>query len=201
MKKQTLIICLFLLLATYVQQTAYTQNDRRLEQAQAANARAHAALDAGDEIRAIREFTEGIRLINAIIIETRDANRVTLLNRLLSNVHQARGLTYLLLGDNDNAIADLTQTIRLDSNNKDAYYRRGLTYLEKGDYDRAIADFTQTIRLDSNNEDAYFYRGNSYYHKEDYNRAIADWEATLRINTNNSNARRNIEVARRQLGQ
>jgi tetratricopeptide (TPR) repeat protein len=47
---------------------------------------------------------------------------------------------------------------------------------------------------------AYNNRGISYYNKRDYNRAIADYETALRIDPNYTNAKNNLENARRARG-
>ena len=51
-------------------------------------------------------------------------------------------------GDQDRAIADYDQAIRLDPGLAHAYANRGSAYTDKMDYDRAIADLDQAIRLD-----------------------------------------------------
>jgi tetratricopeptide (TPR) repeat protein len=58
-----------------------------------------------------------------------------------------------LYSDNDRAIADYNQVIRLAPNNADAYNNRGNAYYKKGDYDRAIADFEAGLRIDPNYPD------------------------------------------------
>ena len=50
----------------------------------------------------------------------------------------------------DAALADLTEAIRLNPNDANAYNLRGVVYLEKRDTERAIADYTEAIRLDPN---------------------------------------------------
>ena len=92
------------------------------------------------------------------------------------------------------------QAIRLDPNDASAYNNRGNAYFNKGDYDRAIADYTQAIRLDPNDAVAYNSRGNVYYNKRDYNRAIADYEVALRLDPNYTEAKQNLEDARRARG-
>ena len=60
-----------------------------------------------------------------------------------------RGNAYSDKGDNDRAIADYSEAIRLDPKHSPRpTQRRGLAYRDKGDYDRAIADYNEAIRLD-----------------------------------------------------
>ena len=51
-------------------------------------------------------------------------------------------------GDNDRAIADYNEAIRLDPKYAMAFHDRGIAYSDKGDNDRAIADYSEAIRLD-----------------------------------------------------
>jgi tetratricopeptide (TPR) repeat protein len=52
-------------------------------------------------------------------------------------------------GDNDRAIADCNEAIRLDPNYVLAYNKRGYAYAAKGDYERATVDFNEVKRLDA----------------------------------------------------
>ena len=59
-----------------------------------------------------------------------------------------RAITYESKGDNDRAIADYSEVIRLDPKFAPAYKNRGIAYLAKGDNDHATADYNDAIRLD-----------------------------------------------------
>jgi tetratricopeptide (TPR) repeat protein len=64
----------------------------------------------------------------------------------------SRGNAWMLKGDNDRAIADYTEVIRLDPKKAGAFNNRGNAWSFKGDNDRAIADYTEAIGLDPNAE-------------------------------------------------
>src|ERR1700722_4031325 len=52
---------------------------------------------------------------------------------------------YNYAGDQDRALTDCSQAIRLDPKFAIAYTGRGVAYEAKGDHDRAIADHTEAI--------------------------------------------------------
>jgi tetratricopeptide (TPR) repeat protein len=81
--------------------------------------------------------------------------------------------------DFDGAIADYTQSIRLDPRNSHAYSNRGAAWYAKQEYDQSIADFTEAIQLDPGCLYAYQGRGCAWLAKLDFNRAIADLTAAL----------------------
>jgi len=110
------------------------------------------------------------------------------------------GIAYYEKGDYDRAIADYTQTIRLQPDNSGAYSIRGWVYYLKGDWERAITDANEAIRLDPINRYAYNTRGNAYYLKKDYDRAVADFETALRLDPNNAEYKENLEKARKARG-
>jgi tetratricopeptide (TPR) repeat protein len=127
-----------------------------------------------------------------------------------------RGILFAMRGDFEQAIADFSEAIQLNSTLASAYVLRGravyasvskvvkidegfsevtplfrggkITNDQKVIYDRAMADYTQAIRIDPNDASPYTNRGNAYYFKGDYDRAIADYEAALRIDPNDANA-------------
>jgi tetratricopeptide (TPR) repeat protein len=59
----------------------------------------------------------------------------------------ARASLYTLRGEQNRAIADLTQAIRVVPNAPMPYYNRGYAYFARGDYDKAIADYSEAIKL------------------------------------------------------
>jgi tetratricopeptide (TPR) repeat protein len=92
-----------------------------------------------------------------------------------------RGARYRERGDNDRAIADLSQAVALDPKLAMAYNDRGIAYAVKGDNDRAIADLNQAIALDPKFAKAYNNRGLAYAVKGDNDRAIADEDQAIAL--------------------
>jgi tetratricopeptide (TPR) repeat protein len=64
--------------------------------------------------------------------------------------HELRGRSLTTSGKYEEAIAELTEAIRLQPDLARAYNARGYVYLLKRDYQHALADFDEAIRLDPN---------------------------------------------------
>ena len=105
-----------------------------------------------------------------------------------AELYFGRGFIYFKKEDYDNAIADLTQAIKLKPENPGAHLGRGRAYFGKEDYDKAITDLAQAIELNPKNQDAYLIRGRAYFGKEDYDKAITDLAQAIELNPKNQDA-------------
>src|SRR6266540_1241688 len=99
----------------------------------------------------------------------------------LAKLHYDRAFEYHAKGDDDRAIADYNESIRLDPNYADSYNNRGTAWLAKGNYDRAIADFSAAIRLDPKDPAGFSNRGATWKLKGAPDRAIADLNEAIRL--------------------
>jgi tetratricopeptide (TPR) repeat protein len=77
-----------------------------------------------------------------VVIESRPDSRVRL---ALAFLNRANGQQFK--NDNDKAIADYDQSIRLNPGDARAFYSRGNAYSNKAQHERALADFDQAIAL------------------------------------------------------
>ena len=94
-----------------------------------------------------------------------------------------RGKLDLASGDDDHAIADFNQALRLDSGSAAAYFGRGRAGKLKGDYAQALADYNDALRLNPSMVAAYVNRGQIYNMAHDRNRAIADFDQAIRLDS------------------
>jgi len=122
-----------------------------------------------------------------------DSGQLTQSN--LAIMYYNRGYEWNNKDEEDRAIADFDQAIRINPNYTSAYNNRGLAWRAKGDYDRSIADFNQALQLDPNHANAYFGRGRDFYSQGDYTKAIADFDEAVRINPKLSGAFFNRGIA------
>jgi lipoprotein NlpI len=111
-------------------------------------------------------------------------------DHILAMLYYDRGVAWHAKGDNDLAIADYSEAIRLDPKLASAYNNRGVAWHAKGDDDRAIADCNEAIRLNPKFADAYDSRGFVWRAKGDNDRAIADYNEAIRLHPKSAGAYR-----------
>lgn len=91
-----------------------------------------------------------------------------------------RAWCYTKKQNDDQAIRDFTESIRLDPRPVYSVLDRGLAYVRKGEYDKARADLTTAIEKDPNLTEAYFNRGWIFMFRGDWALAIADFSEAIR---------------------
>ncbi len=104
----------------------------------------------------------------------------------------AGAATWGAKGEYERAIADLTESIRLDSTDELAYYNRASARKESGDLGGALKDYGQAIRLDPTDADAYNDRGSVWSAQGEYDNAIQDYREALRLDPKASAAFNNL---------
>jgi tetratricopeptide (TPR) repeat protein len=87
------------------------------------------------------DWDQQIRSCTALI----QSDRESVHNRAIA--YNFRGNSYYAKGDNDRAITDYNEAVRLDPMYESAYVNRGLSYYVKGDSDLAIAHFRKALQL------------------------------------------------------
>jgi protein O-mannosyl-transferase len=91
--------------------------------------------------------------------------------------HNGRGVAYYKLGQNQKAIEDYNEAIRLNPYD-DAYHNRGTAYAKISLYQKAIEDYNEAIRLKPR-ADTYHNRGFIYYKLGQHKRAIEDFSHAI----------------------
>jgi tetratricopeptide (TPR) repeat protein len=112
-----------------------------------------------------------------------------------------RGSAYDDERDEDRAIADHDQAIKIDPTLDLAFNNRANAYGRKGEIDRAIADYDEAIRLNPKFSAAFNNRGTTYRDdKRNAIRAIADYDEAIRTNPKFADAYNNRGIALDSLG-
>jgi formylglycine-generating enzyme required for sulfatase activity/tetratricopeptide (TPR) repeat protein len=119
----------------------------------------------------------------------------TLSGEALIRAYNRRADAFYDRGDYDNAITDLSEVLKLNPKNADAYIGRGSVYYHKRDYARAIVDYSEAIRINPTDATAYNGRGNAYFDQGDYDRAIVDYSEAIKLNPNDATVYGNRGIA------
>ena len=93
-----------------------------------------------------------------------------------SEIFFKRGEIYFFKGDYESAIADYTETLRLDPEYADAYLWRGMSWLAKKDYLRALNDAESVILAGTVNRTVLNLRGQARLGVKDFDGALADFD-------------------------
>ena len=95
-----------------------------------------------------------------------------------------RGEGYLAKHQPDQALPDLDQSARLDSNVAETYTDLASAYMFLGPDDQVIENANKAIRIDPRNEKAYSALAQAYKAKGDYDRAMTAVDTALRFSRN-----------------
>ncbi|MCZ8119684.1 MAG: tetratricopeptide repeat protein [Microcystis sp. LE18-22.4A] len=104
------------------------------------------------------------------------------------------------LGDNQGAIADQNQAIKLNSDDAVAYYNNGVDKYNLGDNQGAIKDFNQAIQINPDYANAYYDRGSAKSNLGDKLGAIKDYNQAIQINPDDADFYNNRGWAKYNLG-
>jgi tetratricopeptide (TPR) repeat protein len=100
-------------------------------------------------------------------------------------VYGNRGWCYTKRGNDDQAIRDFTESIRLDPGPLYSVLDRGLAYYRKGEFDKALVDFDTTLKKEPNAAEAHYRRALIFFWKGELPLAIASYNEAIRCDPNN----------------
>jgi tetratricopeptide (TPR) repeat protein len=124
-----------------------------------------ACLDQGDYQGALKHFNAALRA---------DAE----LGNAFFGRAQAR---YLLDGDIDGAIDDLSEAIYINPKHAAAYVWRGQLNIVRRKEELALTDLNQALRLNAKNAEAYFFRGMALDRSGHYQAALVDYGQAIHL--------------------
>ena len=105
------------------------------------------------------------------------------------------GYCYRKNGRLEAAIADFTESIRLNPDNVTAYDERGFALLKMGQHTLAINDFSNSFEMNPLNVKTFVNRGTAHAKAGNYAGAVADYDEALKLDPTNANALHNRAVA------
>lgn len=88
------------------------------------------------------------------------------------------------------AIKDLTEAIRLNPSSGPNFFTRGQALTAAGRYDGAISDYTSALKFDPKNEYTYYFRGNAYAATGRTTLAASDYRKAVEIAPGNDSFKR-----------
>lgn len=97
-----------------------------------------------------------------------------------------RGQCRIMLGDDEEAIADFNQAIELEPNYENAYLGRADALFLRGEYDLAIAEYESIVNANPKADGALYMLGRCSYAKGDYEQAVAKYNAALEVHPNDT---------------
>jgi tetratricopeptide (TPR) repeat protein len=97
-----------------------------------------------------------------------------------------RGRCYWAKGDDDRAIAELTESLPDFSDRSRVYWYQARCFWNQHDLDHALADYDQPVRLRPNVPEVYIDRANLLWEKGDEARALGDLDQLVRVCPENS---------------
>ncbi|WP_392533669.1 tetratricopeptide repeat protein [Nostoc sp. C117] len=104
----------------------------------------------------------------------------------LSNYYIERGIIRTSSKDNQGALADYNQAIKLDPDSANNYLIRGNIRRLAKDKQGAFADYNQAIKLEPDSTDGYIGRGNTRIQLGDFQNALADCNQAIKIEPDNA---------------
>lgn len=112
-----------------------------------------------------------------------------------------KGKAALEAGKAEDAIRHLTDAIRADPRNAEAYFHRGRANESAGRWDEALADFSEAIRLDPKSTRAHLERGKHHLARRDLKRAVADLTEASRLDPRDVGPLYHRSLARYEAGE
>ena len=99
-------------------------------------------------------------------------------------LYYERALTYVELGESEQALADYAAAIEQKPDFAEALNNRAALLAELGRYDEAAAGFGKVIEANSQDALAYRNRGLAYHDLQEFELAIADYDRALKLEPN-----------------
>lgn len=118
----------------------------------------------------------------------------------LADFFFTRGVAHAKKGDQDRAMSDYNEAIRITPNFPNALINVGLIYCRKGDDDFSVQSIKRAIELTPDNAGGHLQLASVYYKKGDYHNAIASYNAFLKLQRDHAVGLYGRGMAKQKLG-
>ena len=98
-----------------------------------------------------------------------------------SLIFKHRGMAYFARSHYEEAIADFSESLKLDPKSYKAAYYEGVVCSVLRRYLQAVESFNRSLKINPYQPYCLYRRGQAYYHLEDYPQALGDCEAALAL--------------------
>lgn len=127
------------------------------------------------------DYSNIIQTCKEGLVEESDERLTLYYRQLMSWAYNRRGETLADQNQNDDALADFEEAIKLNPERWQALHNRAYCFAVKGDFERALADYDRTIELKPDYANARFNRGEIRYEQGNYREAIDDYNQAIRL--------------------
>jgi Tfp pilus assembly protein PilF len=100
-------------------------------------------------------------------------------HRQQSELFLNKGISYIEMGQYNNALKELLEAEKYYSGNPKIHYYLGMSYHGKGMKDKAIEEFKEAISLNKDYSEAHNYLGTLYSDRELWDQAIEEFDKAL----------------------
>ncbi|MBF6570820.1 MAG: tetratricopeptide repeat protein [Candidatus Binataceae bacterium] len=90
--------------------------------------------------------------------------------------------------DYGQAVSLLSQAIRLNPKDAEAWVWRGQAYDKEKDLENSIADYTEALHLKPESAGVYVLRGDAYRHNREYPQALDDYDIAIKLKPHSADA-------------
>jgi Tfp pilus assembly protein PilF len=155
--------------------------------------RAEARAALGDQRGAMEDF-------NRVQPEPRRCPPPVTAPPVAAEQHFQAALTHMREGQTEQAIARLTEALRLFPQHGEAYFRRGWLRFYLGDNRGALEDYHQALQWLPKRADIYYQRGLTRYRLGDKQGAVQDYTQAIALQPDFADAYYNRSIAYRRMG-